>query len=148
MSVSIKSLLVLTLLVLAQGPLRAEKAIMSPEAMARISTHIVIGEIKAITTRVEKAGGYEKTHFVAEVKITKVEKGDDLKADQLVYVRYWQKHWVGRGMPPTGTNGHRGLPAAGDSKRIYLARNAYNGLGESHDGGFDVIGCDGFQNPS
>ncbi|MBM4002009.1 MAG: hypothetical protein FJ295_01795 [Planctomycetes bacterium] len=46
---------------------------------------------------------------------------------------------------PPDTSGHRGLPREGQSIRVFLARNAYNGFGETKDGGFNVIGANGFE---
>jgi hypothetical protein len=60
-----------------------------------------------------------------------------------VYVRYWHRESVGA--PRLDTNGHRGLPKQDEILRIYLARNAYNGFGTTNDGGFDVIGANGFE---
>jgi hypothetical protein len=37
------------------------------------------------------------------------------------------------------------LPQPKERFRIYLARNAYNGFGHTNDGGYDVIGANGFE---
>ena len=82
----------------------------------------------------------------AEIRISKVEKGKDVTAGGLAYVRYWTRQWTGPGDMPPSTNGHRGLPKAGEILRIYLARNAYDGFSnENNDGGFNVIGANGFE---
>ena len=73
-----------------------------------------------------------------------VEKGEGLATGGLVYARYWTRRFAGR-MPPPSTNGHRGIPEEGNRMRIYLARNAYDGFGETKDGGFNVIGANGFE---
>ena len=82
---------------------------------------------------------------MAEVRIKDIEKGDGLKRDGLVYVRYWQQEWVGKGNPPPGTNGHRGLPAVGDAVRVYLVNKGYDGGGHVGDGGYNVVFADGFE---
>jgi len=124
---------------------RAEKANMSPDALARKATHIVVGKVNAIYTREHREGQWRYTRYVAEVAIEKVEKGDGLDAGGLVYVRYWHREWNGEDMPAT-TTGHRGLPEEGERLRVYLARNAYDGFSRDNtDGGFNVIGANGFE---
>ena len=40
-----------------------------------------------------------------------------LKKGDLVYARYWQRGWQGKGKLPPSTSGHRGLPSAGATVR-------------------------------
>jgi hypothetical protein len=137
---------VIPILLLSTLVARGEKASMPPDALTKVATHIVRGEIKAIYTRTERDGQWKVTRYVAEVKLEKVEKGEGLAAGGLVYVRYWTRSWTGFGAPPPSTSGHRGLPKAGETLRIYLARNAYDGFTkENNDGGFNVIGANGFE---
>ncbi len=134
------------LVVAPPGVARLEKVDMSPEELRRVATHIVVGKVQAIYERQEQAGNYKYTRFVAEVRVESGEKGDGLKKEDLIYVRYWRKAYVGRGLPPPDTGGHRGLPAVGQTLRIYLAKNAYDGFTfENKDGGFNVIGANGFE---
>ena len=125
-------------------PLRAEIAPKSPEQMHKMATHVVTGKVTGIYTSTSRQGDYQRTHYVAELAIDKIEKGDGLKEKQLVYVRYWTQRWVGRGLQPPGTNGHRDLPAAGDAVRVYLVNKGYDGGGEVGDGGYNVVFADGF----
>jgi hypothetical protein len=124
---------------------RAEIVPKTPEEMRKMSTHVVQGRVKAIYTSKGRAGNYERTHYVAELSIDKVEKGDGLRERELVYVRYWTQRWAGPGLPPPGTAGHRGLPAVGDQVRVYLVRNGYDGGGNTNDGGYNVVFADGFE---
>lgn len=125
---------------------RAEKANMPPAALQKTATHVVVGRIKAIYERKSMEGRWRYTRYVAEVQIDKVEKGEGLKAGDLVYARYWHRDWVGPNSPPPSTSGHRGLPKERAVLRIYLARNAYDGFTkENSDGGFNVIGANGFE---
>lgn len=125
---------------------RGEKVDTPPEGLRKVATHIVQGEVQAIYTRQEKVGKWKYTRYVAEVKIAKVEKGKGLAADGLVYARYWRRSWAALGPQPPSTGGHRGLPKAGESLRIYLAQNAYDGFTkDNNDGGFNVIGANGFE---
>ena len=125
----------------------AEKPNMTPAALRKTATHVVVGKVTAIYTRVSMEGRWRYTRYVAEVKIHKVEKGDSLKAGGLVYARYWDREWLGRDMP-TSTSGHRGLPKEGETLRMYLARNArdgFSGADKNNDGGYNVVGANGFE---
>ena len=136
----------LPLLLLVALPALAEKANMPPEALARTATHIVTGKVQAVYTRTAVEGDWRVTRHVAEVKVAAVGKGEGVAAGDLLYVRYWRRTWNGGGTPPTDTSGHRGLPEEGETLRIYLARNAYDGFTKDNDdGGFNVIGANGFE---
>jgi hypothetical protein len=124
---------------------RAEKVPLSPEELRKTATHIVVGQVTAVYTRAETSGDWQYTHYVAEVRATEIEKGDGLKKGEPIYVRYWQRQWISRAKQPPNTNGHRGLPNQGDTIRVYVARNAYDGFGNTADGGFNVIGANGFE---
>jgi len=125
---------------------RAERVDIPPAGLKKLATHIVVGDVKAVYSRSEQKGRYEYTHHVAEVRVKTVEKGEGLAANGLVYVRYWRKHWIAASAPPPGTAGHRGLPKQGETLRIYLARNKYDGATkDNNDGGFNVVFPNGFE---
>ncbi len=139
------ALLVLTFL-LSLVPVSAEKVDLGPQGLRDTATHVVVGRVQAIYRRVTTEGNWETTHQVAEVAVTEVEKGEGLQPGGLVYARYWTRKWTGFSAPPPSTNGHRGVPAEGQSLRIYLARNAYDGFStKNDDGGYNVIGANGFE---
>jgi len=127
--------------------LRAEKPDMRPESLRKIATHVVTGTVRAVYSRVRMHGKMRVTRYVAEVKVKALEKGKGIEKDQLIYVRYWEQEWTGNSQDmPTGTSGHRYLPDQGETLRIYLARNAYDGFGDDNkDGGLNVIGANGFE---
>jgi hypothetical protein len=125
---------------------RAEKPNMSPEALRKTATHVVTGQVVGVYERTESAGDWKYTRYVAEIRVDRSEKGEGINKGDLIYARYWQRGWVGRGQAPPSTNGHRGLPDPGQSVRVYLARNAYDGFStDNKDGGFNVIGANGFE---
>jgi len=126
-------------------PARAEKVPLSPEELRSTATHVVVGKVTAVYTRAETSGDWKYTHYLAEIQIAETEKGEGLKKGDLVYVRYWQRQWVSRAEQPPSTIGHRGLPGQGQTIRVYMARNAYDGFGNTNDGGFNVIGANGFE---
>jgi hypothetical protein len=126
-------------------PARAEKVPLSPEELRSTATHVVVGQVTAIYTRNETTAEWKYTHYVAEVRVTETEKGDGLKKGDLVYARYWHRQWVSKEKQRPDTNGHRGLPDQGETIRVYMAKNAYDGFGNTNDGGFNVIGANGFE---
>lgn len=123
----------------------AERVDMPPAWLKKTATHVLIGTVTAVYESNVSDAEWSTTRYVAEVRIKTVEKGEGLKADELVYVRYWHRRWISASPPRPTTNGHRGLPSAGETLRIYLARNAYNGAGTTNDGGFDVVFANGFE---
>lgn len=139
----------------------AEKPDMSVEELRRTATHIVTGKVTGVYQRTQEmtthcTGTYDYTDYVAEVRVIDCEKGcgiqgipsdfPNITSGGVIYVRYWRRKWVGEGMPPPTTGGHRGLPTEGESYRMYLVRNGYDGFTyDNTDGGFNVIGANGFE---
>jgi hypothetical protein len=120
---------------------------MSPQALRETATHVVCGEVASIYRHVETKGHWQYTKYIAEIRVTAVEKGTAIKHGALVYARYWTRKWVGKpNFSSFSTSGHRGLPKQGDSIRVFLARYAYDGFTKGNmDGGFNVIGANGFE---
>jgi len=141
------SAVVLIAVAISARSARIEKPDLTPDQLRETSTHIVVGAVKQIWSREESAGGWDFTHYVAEIAVERCEKGDGLQPTQLVYARYWRKRWNGGGAPPADTNGHRGIPKSAERIRVYLARDAYDGFGSTKDHGFNVIGANGFAKP-
>lgn len=140
------SVLVTCVLGTSPSVVRAEKVDMSPAQLRETATHVIVGTVGRVYTEEEQEGDWLYTHFVAEVAAENFEKGEKPATPVPIYARYWTRSWTGGGPPPPSTNGHRGLPSKGDRLRIYLARNAYDGFTrENHDGGFNVIGANGFE---
>jgi hypothetical protein len=127
------------------APIRAEKRNLTPQELRKLATHVITGTVTAVYTRTETKGNLNYTHYVAEVRVGTCEKGDGIEEDNLVYIRYWRSSWIGKGHRPPGTSGHRGLPSEGELTRVYLVRNGYDGFSSQMDGGFNVIGANGFE---
>ncbi len=141
--------LVLACAVVAR-PVRAEKVPLSPEELTKLATHIVVGKVNAVYTFDTKDAEWHTTHYVAEIAVDKLEKGDGLKPGGLVYVRYWTRDWISPKQQPPGTNGHTGMGNAGDQVRLYLVNKGYDGGGNVSDGGFNVVfrnGCEVLPKP-
>lgn len=125
---------------------RGEKVDMSPEELRQTATDVIVGKVVRVYERTAAEGAWNYTRFIAEIRVNAVEKGEAIEPDGLVYVRYWKRRWFGGGRGPTSTSGHRGLPREGATLRVYLAQNAYDGFSrENQDGGFNVIGANGFE---
>ena len=79
------------------------------------------------------------------MKVGKIEKGEG-PAD-LVYVRYFDLSWKGRGPVPPGGSSHFPQPEKGGTYRFHLARNDYDGWsgGGTRDGGYNVVYVNGVQ---
>jgi len=135
--------LILLLLFAAHGD--AEKAPYSRKQLESTATHIVVGKVQAIYSRTEREGNYEYVRKVAEVKMDKVEKGKGPTG--LIYVRYFDRNWKGKGLVPPGGGAYWPQPKKGGSYRFYLARNAYDGWSkdENQDGGYNVVYVNGIQ---
>lgn len=128
------------------APANGEKANMSPSALRNLATHVIIGQLVGVYERVDIVGDWNYTRYVAEIRVTDSEKGEGIDKSDLVYARYWRRDWIGQGRVPPSTSGHRGVPSEGETVRIYLARNAYDGFSrDNKDGGFNVIGANGFE---
>jgi hypothetical protein len=125
----------------------AEKVDMTPEKLRQTASHIILGTVLQIYERSETNGGWDTTHYLAEVEANAVEKGDKISKGDLVYIRYWRRGWVGaeNDLRRIDTSGHRGLPKRNEFLRIYLVRNGYDGFSVTGDGGFNVIGANGFE---
>ncbi|MGB0596531.1 MAG: hypothetical protein ACPGLY_07580 [Rubripirellula sp.] len=140
------SLLFLVTAVVLCPNARGEKVDMSPKELRQTATDVVVGKVVRVYERTEAEGDWNYTRFIAEIRVNAVEKGEAVEPDGLVYVRYWKRRWVGGGRGPTSTSGHRGLPREGATLRVYLAQNAYDGFTRTNeDGGFNVIGANGFE---
>jgi hypothetical protein len=140
------TLIALMALALMADAARAEKIDMTPEELFQTATHVVVGKVAAVYERTETAGDWRYIHYVAEIPVAECKKGEGLKKGDMVYARYWRRAWQGKDRPPPSTSGHRGLPRVGETVRVYLARNAYDGFSSGNkDGGFNVIGANGFE---
>jgi len=123
------------LLVLSGGAAFAEVPPLDPGKLELMATHIFSGKIARIYSSVELTADWETTYSVAELHVGKVEKGKYLA--KLLYVRFWRRKWKGKGEAPDGSYGHRDIPAAGSTVRVFTK--------EGEDGGFDVILPNGFE---
>jgi hypothetical protein len=112
------------------------------------STHIAVGKVTEIYfSEPEKNGESSIRRIVAQIKIEKVEKGTGPVEGELVYARYWESQWQGKGSfpPPDATMHFSPAPKVGDQIRVYLGKNVENGMGKQTDGGYNVLLPNGFE---
>jgi hypothetical protein len=120
---------------LSSGVAFAEVPDLSPEKLELMATHIFSGKIARIYSSVELSADWETTYSVAELQLSKVEKGKYLA--KLLYVRFWRRRWKGKGEAPDGAYGHRAVPALDSTVRVFAR--------EGEDGGYDVVSPNGFE---
>ena len=108
-----------------------------PEVLTERASHILEGKVGRIYSTAEDRGDWRYQHKVAAIGIEHVKKGTGVSTGDRLYVRFWNKQWIGKGPLPPGFSGHRGIPRLGEKVRVYLT----NG----QDGGFDVLAPNGFQ---
>lgn len=128
-------------------PASADVKPAKPADLAREATHIVVGKVIGIYTSSKMRKDSEMIQIVAEISIQKVEKGNGLQPEQLVYVRYWQTRWTGKTPErPDSSFSFHNAPKAGNQVRVYLGLNAQNGLGNAFPpGSYNVLLPNGFQ---
>lgn len=105
---------------------RAEVPNQSVEKLKSSASHIVVGKVTKFSHKTTKSENYEDTDNTAEISVTSVEKGDGIKTGDVIKVQYWNKTWIGKGSPPPGSNGHRGIPKKDATTRVYLQQEKGN----------------------
>ena len=123
---------------------------LSAEALESTATHIVVGTVQAIYQRKVEEPEWSGPVYVAEVRVKEVAKGKEIETGDLLYARYSEVHKVvelGDVWGAISGGPYRDKPETGQTLRIYLARNAYDGrsTSENNDGGFNVIYSNGFE---
>ena len=121
--------LVLAVVLVAAGWLRAEVPPQSREQLEQSATHVIDGAVTAVYARDRGAEQGTDTAYLIELKVSRAAKGEGPKPGEVVYVRTWRAKerpagWVGPG-------GQSRVPAEGDVVRAYLRR--------ADDGGYDAL---------
>jgi hypothetical protein len=109
---------------------RAEVPLRRPDELKRESTHIIVGKLRMVYRSVEPGGDFEQTRGIAEIVVEKVEKGVGPNVGEVVYARFWNQRWVGKGEVPPHSRGHR-VPTKSAAVRAYLKRD--------QEGSYDVL---------
>jgi hypothetical protein len=90
------------------------------KASLQKAPEIVVGKVMKIYERDPAASGFRRVDFVAELQVVDVEKGDEVKAGDVVYVHYWNQ--LGKWPPGVvGSRGHDSQSLKEDAKvRVHL----------------------------
>ena len=141
--------LVLALLLCMTPSLLAERPNLGPDMLQAEATHVLVGEVKAVYSRTETWGppGQEtvNTHYLVELEVDTVEKGEGFAKKDLAYIRCWLRT-KSPPRPTAGAGGHGPIPKAGDRVRAHVAKGEYgatrqedNGLAAVYPNGFSVL---------
>jgi hypothetical protein len=84
----------------------AEVALKSKAGLGDEAIHIVVGKVRTVFTATTESADRVDTKSVAETVVQKVEKGGRLQAGDLVYGRFWNRRWIGKGDPEPFSPGH------------------------------------------
>ncbi len=139
------STVVLLLAGFAVSAAYAAKAMTPKPQLEKDATHIVVGKVRSISFTKHVGPEYVTTTYVAEIAVDRIEKGQGLKAGDVVRARYLTIGWRGIGTPVPHDSGHRPIPKKDDSVHVYLVNEGYNGAGYTKDGGYDVYYNNGFE---
>jgi hypothetical protein len=131
------------LVLFPQAPGRAERRPLSRAEKEAEASHIVAGVVQGVYSREVQTSLYGRgtveTHYLVDLEVGSVAKGQVLKPGQRVYAHCWRlkKHGA-LGVVP-GPSGHFGIPAAGDRVRVYLKGEAGKALRVVSPNGFDAL---------
>lgn len=107
------------------------------DELTAMATHIVVGKIEGVFERRISNGIRVETHHVAEVRVTDVQKGENITAGELVYVHYWTRAITISAKLVPYDIGQREHPQPDDQVRVFLIHG--------NDNRFDVIEPNGFE---
>lgn len=82
---------------------------------------VVVGRCENAEEKRSRNGGYEESswfHTIVVERVEKDESGTLVPGGKIVLLSN-TRAWVGADPPPTGSNGHRGIPKRGDRVRVF-----------------------------
>jgi hypothetical protein len=100
------------------------------------ATHVVVGTVRGVyTSESDKDKGV--THYVIEIEVEGVQKGQGPKSREVLYARCWKRKE--KPESPDISNGQAEIPAVSAYVRVYLKRGK--------DGGYDTLEPNGIGRP-
>ncbi len=107
-----------------------------PERLKADATHVVRGRVEQVyTTEREQADGQKDTLYVIEILVDGIDKGEGLKAGELLYARCWKAK--DRPKDFKGSLGQLAIPGAGSKVWAYLKHE--------RKGGYDILVPNGIE---
>jgi hypothetical protein len=119
------ALIAAPLFLLASSISHAAEAPKTTEKLDTQATHIVMGKVLDVTTKVERSkietspGIHKDTIYTITVQVEEVSKGAEAQKGGKITVLAWQPHT--REPNPPGSQGHEVIPKKGDTATFYLA---------------------------
>lgn len=99
--------------------IRAEVPLLTPDELQQDAKQIVTGKVQRVYTTEKKLDkSYVDTLYAVEVVVSAVEKGEDIAADQVIFVKAWQMKKRARGW--AGPSGQDLIPKPGQVVKLYL----------------------------
>ena len=102
--------------------LNAEIANLPRAALAQHAAAIVVGTCVKVDAKSELNEDMLHTNWSHRMKVDAVEHDptDSIKAGDEIVLISWTDAWKGQGNPPPFGSGHRGMPAVGEKRRVYI----------------------------
>jgi hypothetical protein len=122
----------LVLLALMAAPGQAERKFEKKEG----ATNVVTGKVVHVYSRTTGRGDLVYTHYILELQVDSVEKGQGFNAGEVLYVRCFKRTKSPQPAPP-GAAGHRYIPKEGEPVRVFVNRQK--------DGGYEIAYPDGVE---
>ena len=119
--------LICGVLALGTADLQAAKVPMSQKELEKESSHIVLGKVISVTTKVQKAkversfGIHRDKVYTIKLKVESVSKGAGIKVGQKILIEAWKPSTRIPRVP--GPQGHQPVPGKGDAVKMYLLKN-------------------------
>jgi hypothetical protein len=119
--------LICGVLALGTADLQAAKVPMSQKELEKESSHIVLGKVISVTTKVQKAkversfGIHRDKVYTIKLKVESVSKGAGIKVGQKILIEAWKPSTRIPRVP--GLQGHEPVPGKGDAVKMHLLKN-------------------------
>ncbi|MDZ4830362.1 MAG: hypothetical protein SGJ09_09225 [Phycisphaerae bacterium] len=100
----------------------AEIANLPRAALVQHAAAIVVGECTKVESKAETSDDLERRQWSHRFRVDTVERDptNNIKAGDEIVLMSWTAAWKGAGDPPPFGSGHRGMPAVGERRRVYI----------------------------
>ncbi|MGI9441890.1 MAG: hypothetical protein ACR2N1_05455 [Rubripirellula sp.] len=110
---------------------------LSGKELKSLSSHVFAGVVLQTYVRTEQQGNYLYEYGVAEVDVTRVDKGSDIAVTDRAFVKYWKRAWTGdKQNAPPDDYGQLKIPRKGDTVQIFVTGDRKTGFEALSPNGF------------